>query len=272
MELHGTVLDSNCYSFASSNCFSSECYFSAMDSIDIAEHRKARLIALAQKHGGNAALGRKLEFRDGAYIGQMIRGVRPITEKFIEAAEKLQGCAGWFSPPNYEAISKMALARSVGENSTPAWGVANQTPTDAINANDARNKPVPVVGKGQGGLPERIWTDGDHPVGCTDEYGDVNTSDPHAFLVLVNGNSMYPKFEAQNYVLVEPGTEPELEDCVLVRLRTGETLIKRLLSRRNGYKLGSFSTPEVLEYSPEEVSWVYYIAHEVPRRKIKSRH
>lgn len=240
--------------------------------MDISEHRKARLAALAQKHGGNAALGRKLEFRDGAYIGQMIKGQRPITEKFIAAAEKLPGCNGWFSLSSSESISKMPVTKSAGEETTPALGAQSQSPVDAITANYGRNKPVPVVGKGQGGLPERVWTDGDHPVGCTDEYGEVNTSDPHAFLVKVNGNSMYPKFESQNYVLVEPSTEPELEDCVLVRLRTGETLIKRLLSRRNGYKLGSFSTPEVLEYGSADVSWIYYIAHEVPRRKIKSRH
>lgn len=162
----------------------------------------------------------------------------------------------------------------VAENATPYYPTRPTAPPPpgALQTNGHTQRKVWVVGKGQGGMPERLWTDGDYPVGITDEYSDVSTSDPHAFLARVEGNSMYPKFESGNYVLVEPGTEPELEECVLVRLSTGETLIKKLLSRRNGYRLGSFSSPEVLEYAPEQVSWMYYIAHEVPRRKIKSRH
>lgn len=121
-------------------------------------------------------------------------------------------------------------------------------------------------------MPERVWTDTDYPVGCEDEYAEINSADPQAFLVRVEGASMWPKFEEGNYVLVEPDTEPELEDCVLVRLATGETMIKRLLSRRAGYKLGSFNDPKIHEFARDQVTWCYYIAHEVPRRKIKTRH
>lgn len=145
-------------------------------------------------------------------------------------------------------------------------------PKGAFAANQNTVKKVWVVGKGQGGMAERIWTDGGYPVGITDEYAEINSSDPHAFLVRVEGSSMYPKFEEGNFALVEPETEPELEDCVLVRLKSGQTMIKRLLSRRSGYKLGSYNDPVIHEFSRDEVTWCYYIAHEVPRRRIKSRH
>lgn len=166
------------------------------------------------------------------------------------------------------------MARTMASNPLARFGLptALKGVPGAFSANPATSKVVWVVGKGQGGMPERIWDDGGYPVGSTDEYSEVNSSDPHAFLVRVEGSSMWPKFEDGNYVLVEPGTEPELEDCVLVRLETGQTLIKRLLSRRHGYKLGSFNDPQILEYPREQVTWCYYIAHEVPRRKIKSRH
>lgn len=52
--------------------------------------------ALALRFKGNANLGRKLGWRDGAYVGQMISGHRPITEKIIQKAESLQGYRGWF--------------------------------------------------------------------------------------------------------------------------------------------------------------------------------
>lgn len=120
-------------------------------------------------------------------------------------------------------------------------------------------------------MPERIWTDGDYPVGATDECAEVATADPQAFLTRVEGSSMIPRYNPGEYALVEPGTEPELEDDVLVRLATGETMIKRLLSRRDGYRLGSYNDPVVHHFAASEVTWLYYIAHPVPKRKIKAR-
>lgn len=61
------------------------------------------MAALADVLGGNAPLGRKLGYKDGANVGQMISGLRPITEKTIAKAEEIrdealpQGTRGWFS-------------------------------------------------------------------------------------------------------------------------------------------------------------------------------
>ncbi|MVT30079.1 hypothetical protein GO496_24260 [Acidovorax citrulli] len=82
---------------------------------------------------------------------------------------------------------------------------------------------------------------------------------------------MVPRYNPGEYALVEPDTEPEIEDDVLVRLVDGQTILKRLLSRRGGWRLGSYNSMDVLFYSFEEVTWVYYVAHPVPRRKIKAR-
>lgn len=128
-----------------------------------------------------------------------------------------------------------------------------------------------VVGRAQGGLPERIWTDGDYPVGATDRYAELATSDPNAFLTPIIGDSMSPRYNAGEFALIEPSTEPELEDDVLVRLTTGETMLKRLLARRGGIRLGSYNEPEIRTFQPEEISWMYYSAHPVPARKIKNR-
>jgi phage repressor protein C with HTH and peptisase S24 domain len=140
---------------------------------------------------------------------------------------------------------------------------------------DTKNfRRVFVVGRGQGGLAERLWTDGDYPVGATDEFAEIATSDPHAFLTPVVGLSMVPRFNPGEFAFVEPGTEPEAGDDVLVRLVTGETLIKKLASKRGGVvELQSYNEREQgpLFYKPEEISWMYYIAHPVPARKIKTR-
>lgn len=67
------------------------------------EWRQKRMQALADKYEGNAPLGRALGYKDGAYVRQMIAGERAISEKTIIKAEKLAGCAGWFSPPGAKA-------------------------------------------------------------------------------------------------------------------------------------------------------------------------
>ena len=176
------------------------------------------------------------------------------------------------STKSLKAETAALLEMATGYRAT--WIVTGKGPKKAEQtyAVDSKNyRKVWVIGKGQGGLPERIWSDGDFPVGDSNEYAEVASSDPQAFLVPVNGNSMAPRYHHGEFALVEPSTVPDLEDDVLVRLASGETMLKRLLSRRAGYRFGSYNDTEVLNYTAEQVSWVYYVAHPVPTRKIKNR-
>jgi len=47
--------------------------------------------------GNKAALGRALGYKDGAFVGQMLRGERPITEKTVNQIQGLIGGRGWFA-------------------------------------------------------------------------------------------------------------------------------------------------------------------------------
>lgn len=82
---------------------------------------------------------------------------------------------------------------------------------------------------------------------------------------------MIPRYMPGEYALVEPGTEPEIEDDVLVRLATGQTLLKRLISRRGGIRLASYNSQEVMTFRTDEITWMYYVAHPIPARRIKHR-
>lgn len=143
----------------------------------------------------------------------------------------------------------------------------------AVAVPPSRLKPVAVVGRGNGGaMPRVIWTDGDYPAGYTGEYGDgIASSDPYAFLAEVDGPSMIPKYTPGNFALVEPSTDVDIEDDVLVRLSTGETMLKRLASRRNGYAFASYNDTVVRYCRVDEVEWIYYVVCPIPRKKIKMR-
>jgi phage repressor protein C with HTH and peptisase S24 domain len=162
---------------------------------------------------------------------------------------------------------------AVGNESSKPYLPKDPIPLQ-YSANATNFRRVCVVGRAQGGLPERLWTDGDYPVGATDEYAELATIDPHAFLTPVVGTSMVPRFNPGEFAFVEPGTEPEPGDDVLVRLITGETLLKKLTGRRGGaVELYSYNEREQgpMFFKDMEISWMYYVGHPVPARKIKTR-
>jgi hypothetical protein len=73
-----------------------------MDSDERQQHRRDRLAAAAAKCGGKAALGRLLGYKDGAFVGQMLRGERPVTEDTVEKLEAKPSFRAWFSTDNYQ--------------------------------------------------------------------------------------------------------------------------------------------------------------------------
>lgn len=208
-------------------------------SMEIAEIRRARLKLWFAK--------RTLPEQEKSYLSQLIGGKASFGEK---AARRLEST---YEMP--ERYLDTPLETEIAPLKT-AWRAY------------AANR-VWVIGNGQGGLPDRIWTDGDYPVGASEKYAEVATDDRYAFIVYVRGDSMIPRYLPGEYILVEPSAHPEIEDDVLVRLATGETMLKRLLSRRNGIRLGSYNNSEVMTFRPDEITWMYYIAHPIPARKIK---
>lgn len=62
----------------------------------VQKHRRERLEALAAEFGGYAALGRALGFRDGAFISQMCKGKRNITEDFVTTCHQMPKYEDWF--------------------------------------------------------------------------------------------------------------------------------------------------------------------------------
>lgn len=63
---------------------------------DVQKTRRKRLEDAVAIAGGKAALGRLLGYKDGAFVGQMLRGERPVTEDTVSKLENKPGFKGWF--------------------------------------------------------------------------------------------------------------------------------------------------------------------------------
>ncbi|GAA4335861.1 hypothetical protein GCM10023144_29610 [Pigmentiphaga soli] len=85
-----------------------------MNELELQQFRIERLQqAIRLVAQGNASeFGRRLGYRDGAFVRQMLAGRRPVSEKTIRAIEALPGLKSWFAPDRDDA---KGLADRVGE-------------------------------------------------------------------------------------------------------------------------------------------------------------
>ncbi len=74
-------------------------YACAMTRNPAADYRIERLQAAVNKQcdGNVSAFGRLLGYKDGAFVRQMLAGTRAISEKTVDAVERIPGLENWFS-------------------------------------------------------------------------------------------------------------------------------------------------------------------------------
>lgn len=149
--------------------------------------------------------------------------------------------------------------------------VMQDMPSGTYMANMQKLVQVPVIGKAMGGLPDCMFTDEGRPINGHDEFAEVFSSDNQAFVIKVDGNSMFPKYVQGDYALIEPNTETELEDDVLIKTINGEVMLKRLISRRGGIHLASYNDTQSFIFQQDEIRWMYHVAYPIQSRKIKHR-
>lgn len=94
-------------------------------------------------------------------------------------------------------------------------------------------KSIPVVGMAQLG-DNGHWADLEYPVGVGEGYVDFPTRDPHAYALKCEGDSMLPRIQAGEFVVIEPSHPYEPGDDVLLKSMDGRVMIKRFLYKRGG--------------------------------------
>lgn len=211
---------------------------------------------------------------DDAYSLQDKSGVpQPTTQRFLSGKHK---------SANSATVSKWAAAYNVteselrgdiplGEALKSIYEQEFELPPNSYFVDQNKISYPPVYGKAMGGLPDRLFTDEGRLTNGHDEYGEVYSSDKTAFITRVEGNSMMPKYFHGGYALVEPSNSPEIEDDVLIKLVSGEVMLKKLVSRRGGVVLSSYNDPVIHTFTDEQIVWMYYVPNPVPARKIRHR-
>lgn len=162
-------------------------------------------------------------------------------------------------------VNQLWLTEGRGPKRGPAALAQQINPAPRTIEDDAipvRMHHVPVVGTTQGGPTTRVWTDGDLPVGGGFGWVSVSSRDRNAFALRVEGSSMAPRYEHGEYVLVEPNRRPEPGDDVIVRLRGGECMIKRLSARRPHELAFDSLSPgyDRITVAPDQIEYLYYVA------------
>lgn len=105
------------------------------------EDRITRLQIASDRVGGDAPLGRLLGYKDGAFIGQMLRGEKPITEKTIKKIlqhRKISDLFTWNVHTGFDTSSNDESANPVEMIGSASMSFsAKGTMTAAVTLEDA---------------------------------------------------------------------------------------------------------------------------------------
>lgn len=161
------------------------------------------------------------------------------------------------------ALACGVMAEWLAEGRGPMRAAGGQgdplIPSDAI---PVQMQYIPVVGTTKGGPTTRAWTDGDLPVGEGFGWVSVSSRDKSAYALRVTGSSMAPRYEQGEYVLVEPMRKAVPGDFVVVRLASGECMVKRFSAQRpHELVFDSINANyEKIIVAPSDVDFIHYVA------------
>ncbi|CAN5634163.1 hypothetical protein BH09PSE5_BH09PSE5_49570 [soil metagenome] len=209
--------------------------------------RLLRLEEAVNEHfnGNRAAVGRALGYADGAFVRQMLRGTRPITDRTMRQLEALPGLAGWFS---------------------------SDTPAPALQSTAFRSL-VPVVGTTDTG-PRRAYQPGiGYALRHGDRYVEVVTTDLHAYALRVAGDAMSPRLMEGEWVVLEPNVQPAPGDDVLIKTRDGSVMLLQIVCwHGENLILGSLNVAfRRLTRHRSDIVYMHIVGARLPVRAVRQR-
>jgi len=118
--------------------------------------------------------------------------------------------------PNAQALIKLSRSLST-------------TADYLLTGSPLRPDRIPLLSRIPGGEPKG-WTDGEYPPGYAEEYisrGDI--TDPNAFALIVEGNSMSPRINSGDIVIISPNTEVTNRSIAAVAINDEDRTLKKVV-------------------------------------------
>ncbi len=170
-----------------------------------------------------------------------------------------------------ELLFKIASALGVAVSDIFAVVEQRTEATGGPNNKGGLLRRVPVVGNTQGG-PDVHWQELGYPTGWGDEYLEIASPDPNAYVLRVRGSSMSPRMHEGEAVLVEPGTEPQPGDEVVVKLTDDQVMVKTLVAARTTeIVLGNIADTTRFTVEINKIAFMHFVAGVFNPRAIKKR-
>ena len=131
---------------------------------------------------------------------------------------------------------------------------------------------IPVVGVAQ--LNDNAkWTEIEHPTDFKGGIIDFPTRDKNAYALKCIGDSMAPRIRDGEFVVIEPNTEPQPGDDVLLKATDGRVMVKTFLYKREDkihlISVNNAHPPHSIHIS--EVDKMHYVLAAVRRPSCKSK-
>jgi phage repressor protein C with HTH and peptisase S24 domain len=185
------------------------------------------------------------------------------------------------SPGNQKNIgSRMArdIEKAAGKPKytldTPAWaddGTAIRAVDEPVShwvVPPQMPRGVPLIGHVIANPTEDgYFDDMGFPPGAGEALIPWGTTDPLAYAVRVKGDSMYPRYRPGEILVVEPNAAVIPGEDVIVRMKDGRKMVKRLLFQRAGeVELGSINERhQPITLSLESIESIQLVAGSVRR-------
>jgi hypothetical protein len=168
--------------------------------------------------------------------------------------------------PEVSLLQAVALQNTYGVNSV--WLMKGKgDPGVAVRYNDefrpkdvVGNKLIPVVGMAQLG-DNGHWSDLEYPVGHGHGYVDFPSRDTNAYALQCEGDSMSPRIEAGEFVIVEPNTPVKPGKNVMLRSKDGRVMVKKFLYQAAGrtYLISINKAHPPISFSDDEIEKMHFI-------------
>jgi len=189
---------------------------------------------------------------------------------------KKQTMAAWEARgriANYEPFTQRGLNEDWLRTGTgPMFEEDRDEPAFLRRARPDKDRPAEAfdVPSPKGRIPIISWvqagTDGffEYSYSVGSGYAEINrpydVTDPGAYALIVVGNSMSPRYEPGDILLVSPNGGVRTGSDAVVKLRGGEVMVKRVVAKDDHYILESFN-PEFppIECPTESVVFVHRV-------------